>query len=181
LHAELQYATQHLAILEAKKGPIMGALTAKDQELQRYIAEWEIDYKDAAEKYRETHLKLEVTKAACDDLGKYGSALDSAIMQYHATKMEAINNIATELWQRTYQGTDVDGILIRSDAETVKANRTYNYRVVMVKGEVEMDMRGRCSAGQKVLACIIIRLALAECFGVNCGVSISLKADSVEY
>jgi len=32
-----------------------------------------------------------------------------------------------------------------------------------------MDMRGRCSAGQKVLASIIVRLALAECFGVNCG------------
>ena len=32
-----------------------------------------------------------------------------------------------------------------------------------------MDMRGRCSAGQKVLASIIIRLALAECFGTHCG------------
>jgi len=41
--------------------------------------------------------------------------------------------------------------------------------VVMVKQDTEMDMRGRCSAGQKVLASIIIRLALAECFGVNCG------------
>ena len=41
----------------------------------------------------------------------------------------------------------------------------------MVKQDAEMDMRGRCSAGQKVLASIIIRLALAECFGVNCGVS----------
>lgn len=30
-------------------------------------------------------------------------------------------------------------------------------------------MRGRCSAGQKVLACIIIRLALAECFCEQCG------------
>lgn len=40
----------------------------------------------------------------------------------------------------------------------------------MVKQDAELDMRGRCSAGQKVLACIIIRLALAECFGVNCGV-----------
>lgn len=34
-------------------------------------------------------------------------------------------------------------------------------RVVMVNGGVEMEMRGRCSAGQKVLACLIIRLALA--------------------
>lgn len=40
----------------------------------------------------------------------------------------------------------------------------------MVKGDAELDMRGRCSAGQKVLACIIIRLALAECLGVNCGI-----------
>ena len=40
----------------------------------------------------------------------------------------------------------------------------------MVKQDAEMDMRGRCSAGQKVLASILIRLALAECFGTNCGV-----------
>lgn len=40
----------------------------------------------------------------------------------------------------------------------------------MVKDSVELDMRGRCSAGQKVLASIIVRLALAESFGTNCGV-----------
>lgn len=40
----------------------------------------------------------------------------------------------------------------------------------MVKDTVEMDMRGRCSAGQKVLASIIIRLALADSFGNNCGI-----------
>jgi DNA repair protein RAD50 len=28
---------------------------------------------------------------------------------------------------------------------------------------------GRCSAGQRVLACIVIRLALAETFGTECG------------
>lgn len=40
----------------------------------------------------------------------------------------------------------------------------------MVKDQVEMDMRGRCSAGQKVLASIIIRLALSDSFGHNCGI-----------
>lgn len=40
----------------------------------------------------------------------------------------------------------------------------------MVKDQVEMDMRGRCSAGQKVLASIIIRLALSDSFGTNCGI-----------
>lgn len=33
-----------------------------------------------------------------------------------------------------------------------------------------MDLRGRCSAGQRVLASLIIRLALAESFCVQCGV-----------
>ena len=48
--------------------------------------------------------------------------------------------------------------------------KSYNYRVVMSKGASnQIDMRGRCSAGQRVLACIVIRLALAETFGVNCG------------
>jgi DNA repair protein RAD50 len=104
-----------------------------------------------------------------EDLGRYGGALDKAIMKYHAIKMEEINRIVEELWRKTYQGTDVDTIAIRSDNENLKGNKSYNYRVVMVKQDAEMDMRGRCSAGQKVLASIIIRLALAECFGVNCG------------
>lgn len=44
------------------------------------------------------------------------------------------------------------------------------FQVVMTKDQVEMDMRGRCSAGQKMLASIIIRLALSESFGQNCGI-----------
>jgi DNA repair protein RAD50 len=43
-------------------------------------------------------------------------------------------------------------------------------QVVMIQNGSELNMRGRCSAGQKVLASIIIRLALAETFCVNCGV-----------
>jgi len=41
----------------------------------------------------------------------------------------------------------------------------------MTKGSnTRMDMRGRCSAGQRVLASIVIRLALAETFCLDCGV-----------
>lgn len=35
---------------------------------------------------------------------------------------------------------------------------------------LELEMRGRCSAGQKVLASLLIRLALAETFCLQCGV-----------
>jgi DNA repair protein RAD50 len=155
--------------LTAEQASIMGQLKSKDDQLQQLLRDWEQDYKDAAYKYKEAHVKVETTKAAVEDLGRYGGALDKAIMRYHALKMEEINRIIEELWKKTYRGTDVDSILIRSDNDNMKGNKNYNYRVVMCKQDAEMDMRGRCSAGQKVLASIIIRLALAECFGVNCG------------
>lgn len=86
--------------------------------------------------------------------------------------MDEINDTIGHLWNKTYQGTDIDGIRIVSDHDeaSTSTRKSYNYRVVMVKNEVELDMRGRCSAGQKVLASIIIRLALAESFGQGCGV-----------
>lgn len=40
----------------------------------------------------------------------------------------------------------------------------------MKKGDIPLDMRGRCSAGQRILASIVIRLALAETFCLNCGI-----------
>lgn len=72
-------------------------------------------------------------------------------MRYHAMKMEEINKIIKELWQATYKGNDIDTIEMKSDVETTTNKRTYQYRVVMLKGDIELDMRGRCSAGQKVV------------------------------
>lgn len=167
--AEVNRRRKECNFLSGQQKGKMGEIKSKDNQLAELLADYETDYKDAARKYKEAHIKTETTKAAVEDLGRYGSALDKAIMTYHALKMEEINRIIEELWQRTYQGTDVDTILIRSDNENAKGNRNYNYRVSMIKQDAEMDMRGRCSAGQKVLASIIIRLALAECFGVNCG------------
>ena len=167
--AESKRLSNEYHILSAQREGKMGEMKSKDVQLRELIADWETDYKGAAHRYKEMHIKVETTKAAVEDLGRYGGALDKAIMKYHSLKMEEINQIIEELWQRTYQGTDVDTILIRSDHESAKGNRSYNYRVCMVKNMAEMDMRGRCSAGQKVLASIIIRLALAECFGTNCG------------
>lgn len=131
-------------------------------------------YKGAAEKYRNKMIEVRTTELASGDLEKYYKALDKAIMNYHNLKMEEINKIIRELWRNTYKGHDIETIEIRSDEDdsaTMKTRKTYNYRVVMIKpGDVVMDMRGRCSAGQKVLASLIIRLALAETFCLNCGI-----------
>jgi DNA repair protein RAD50 len=153
----------------AEHASLVGSLKSKDEQLSELIAEFDAEYKGAPRSYKQAHIRCETTRACVDDLGRYSNALDKAIMKYHSLKMEEINRIIEELWRKTYQGTDVDTIMIKSENEHVKSNKSYNYRVVMVKQDAEMDMRGRCSAGQKVLASIIIRLALAECFGTNCG------------
>ncbi|KAK7204420.1 AAA domain-containing protein [Myxozyma melibiosi] len=156
--------------LTAEYGKKVGELSQLNDQVKEGQRELRTEFLNVDRLYRENLIRLKVTTTASEDLGKYSKAVEGAIMKYHSLKMEEINRIIDELWKKTYSGTDVDTILIRSDDESGKGNRSYNYRVCMVKQDVELDMRGRCSAGQKVLASIIIRLALAECFGVNCGI-----------
>ncbi|KRZ42550.1 putative aconitate hydratase, mitochondrial [Trichinella pseudospiralis] len=129
-------------------------------------------YKDADVKWRDKMIAHVTLEHAQNDLYHYANALEQAIMQFHKTKMQEVNAILKDLWETVYQGSDVDYIEIKSE-EDLQDNfgkrRNYNYRVVMHVGKEVLDMRGRCSAGQKVLASIIIRIALAEVFSTNCG------------
>ncbi len=132
---------------------------------------------DVDEKHRQAFCCFENHNILAKDVQRYHQALDRALMNYHSQKMSQINEVIRDLWGRIYKGTDIDYIAIRSDTDAGDeentpgtAKRSYNYRVVMVKGDVELEMRGRCSAGQKVVACLIIRLALAESFCLSCGI-----------
>ena len=128
---------------------------------------------------------------ALNDVSSYYTLLDGALMKFHGEKMKAINDSMRNLWQDVYRGTDIDYIQIRSDVDADfdedgniigdaavetqlkkrAGSRSYNYRLVMILGNgAELDMRGRCSAGQKILASLITRLALAESFSLHCGV-----------
>lgn len=78
------------------------------------------------------------------------------------------------LWRNIYSGRDIEYIKIETMKDSTQINVTgrknYDYRVVEQKNNssFETDMRERCSSGQKILASLIIRLALAETF--NCGI-----------
>jgi DNA repair protein RAD50 len=128
------------------------------------------EYDDIDLKHRRALIEMRTTEMATGDLDKFHKALERALLSFHTTKMSEINKIVKELWQKTYRNSDIDYIQIRADTDSGVANRSYNYRVVMVCGGAELDMRGRCSAGQRVLASLIIRLALAETFCLNCGI-----------
>jgi len=120
-------------------------------------------------RFQSAQVEMKTTEMACADLAKYYEALEKALMRFHSIKMEEVNKIVNEYWQATYRGNDIDSIEIRAEHEE-RTGRSYNYRLVMKKDSCELDMRGRCSAGQRVLASLVIRLALAETFCLNCGI-----------
>lgn len=155
----------------------LGELTQLNKQRVDLIDEVSRDYKDIDVKYSNEYSKLQTKLALATDLTTLYKATDNGVMEFHQTQMLKINNIIDELWKKTYMGNDIETIKIKSDPISMKKqtdsiasnNRSYNYRVVMIKNGTELDMRGRCSAGQKVLASIIIRIALAECFCLNFG------------
>jgi len=135
------------------------------------------EYKNVDEEFGKQLIQVVTTEQSKKDLANYHTVLKTAMTEFHKLKMHEINKIVKELWRTTYQGNDIEWIEIVTDVEedlklkTEDIGRqTYNYRVVMLKNGRPLDMRGRCSAGQKVLASLIIRLALAETFCQDCGV-----------
>lgn len=162
---------QQISDLNASHAGKIGEIKQITDQINAIKKELNTDYKDIEKKYHEEWIKLQTNLIISNDIQTYSKALDNAIMKYHSLKMEEINKILHELWNSTYKGSDIETIAIKSDVNVqAKGNRSYNYRVVMYKTGQELDMRGRCSAGQKVLTSILIRLALAESFGVNCGI-----------
>jgi DNA repair protein RAD50 len=144
-----------------------------------YAVQQRID--DAGKKMRSTELldaekmfsikkvELETHESIVSDLDKYNKAMEKALVEYHESRMTAVNRIIRDLWRKAYKSGDIDYIIVRADAEG-SSRGNYSYRLMMVTGGAELEMRGRCSAGQKVLACIIVRLALSEAFCIGCGI-----------
>eukprot|EP00057_Strongylocentrotus_purpuratus_P025350 XP_011679824.1 PREDICTED: DNA repair protein RAD50 [Strongylocentrotus purpuratus] len=176
--------------LNKEKNQLDGRSTELREAVTKQEKELESDkYKNAEKNYNDMMIKCRTTEVANEDLDKYYNALNSAINTYHIQKMLKINKILQDLWRNTYKGSDIDYIEIRADDETgasTTQRRQYNYRVVMMKGDEILDMRGRCSAGQKVLASLLIRLALAETFCLSCGIlalddpTANLDRDNIE-
>jgi DNA repair protein RAD50 len=120
--------------------------------------------------YHEAKIKLERTQKVVEDLGKCHDCLDRALMKFHAFKLAEINKIIRDLWTIACKGEDVSRIKIVLGQESEsQTKRSCNYRVVMSKGSTDLDMREKCSAGQRVLASVVIRLALADAFCLNFG------------
>uniref|UniRef100_A0A3P8W9W2 RAD50 double strand break repair protein n=1 Tax=Cynoglossus semilaevis TaxID=244447 RepID=A0A3P8W9W2_CYNSE len=175
LRQERRDTERKLEDLKKNRSIALGRQKGFEEEIMHYRKELREDqYDKAEERYKNKMIIMRTTELVIKDLDLYYKALDQSIMKFHSMKMDEINKIIRDLWRSTYRGQDIEYVEIRSDVDenstAAVKRRVYNYRVVMVKGDTTLDMRGRCSAGQKVLASLIIRLALAETFCLNCGI-----------
>lgn len=65
--------------LSSEKSAKAGEMRSKDKQLEQLIADYETDYADAKQKYKETLAKVQTTTGATNDLAKYGAALDKYV------------------------------------------------------------------------------------------------------
>jgi DNA repair protein RAD50 len=194
---EIERAEQEKRRLTSEHDRLEGNLQIYRRQTEELNAKLQNNnFKNIEERFRKKNIQYETTMLASSDLGLYYDALDKALQNFHLLKIKEINKIIRELWQLIYKGQDIDMVCFTSfsscrgrdnvffvfrqielesgqeagEAAATKSRRSYHYRVVMRKGDIPLDMRGRCSAGQRVLAAIVIRLALAETFCLNCGI-----------
>uniref|UniRef100_A0A0C9QJL4 Rad50_1 protein n=1 Tax=Fopius arisanus TaxID=64838 RepID=A0A0C9QJL4_9HYME len=123
--------------------------------------------------HRSKSFEVIVTTQAINDVMTYTRVLDRATAEFHEERLNKINSAMKKLWKLIYSGNDTKSIQIRAEATSTTGateRRQFNYKLVQVKHGIEMEMRGRCSAGQRVLASIILRLALAQTLSQQCGI-----------
>lgn len=168
---DLRQLQSRLSRAKEKRSELRGSMQSEGKQCEDLITTLTSDrFRHIDHRYRTKLIDVKTHILANQDLDTYHRALDKALMTFHSLKMKEINETLKDYWRTVYKGADIDEIYIVSDGAIVGTRRNYNYRVVMKQGDTELDMRGRCSAGQKVLASLLIRLALADTFCSQCSV-----------
>ena len=137
---ELQRAEQELQRLSDQRSHLVGRLTTLTEQTAEYETKLNgPQFRSIDERHRKKNIECETTMMAVHDLDTYFNALDRALLNFHTLKIREVNKIIKELWQLIYRGEDIDNIEIVSGVEAGdsgggRADKSYNYRVVMRKG-----------------------------------------------
>eukprot|EP00477_Mikrocytos_mackini_P001456 GAHX01001565.1.p1 GENE.GAHX01001565.1~~GAHX01001565.1.p1 ORF type:complete len:1277 (-),score=367.54 GAHX01001565.1:34-3864(-) len=163
--------------LSSKINSLQGKISEQESQIGRLKKQLESDQlSDINEKYRVSFVKMQFFQKAAGELKQLHKDLEYSLMTYHSTKMKEVNEVLVDLWRSVYTGSDIEYIWIDSKNEmntgttTKRSTSSYNYSIVMMQNRKFLPLKGRCSAGQKVLASLLIRLALSEVFCSECGI-----------
>jgi len=148
------------AKLEGEKTAKLEAI-AETRSLEEDLGE------DREREFFRSTIRVRIEESFARDLDKFSKALGTAIIEVHQKQMTKLNSIITSLWKTSYQGSDIDTISISAKDTRVGASTRSNmdYCVNMHRPDgAVLSMRGRASAGQRMLASLVLRLALMETF-----------------
>lgn len=167
-----RHAKQILAELNVAVSKLEGIeMTQNAQLMAAYDSIYE--QRMVEDTYAKSIFEYECIRTTLQDMEFYSDSVDKALVIYHQEQIAMINKTITKLWKATYKNKDIKKIEIKAEqiVEKATSKSNFNYRVVFYGlDETELEMKGRSSMGQKVLASIVIRIALAQAFGINCGV-----------
>ncbi|CAD6187008.1 unnamed protein product [Caenorhabditis auriculariae] len=158
---------QDLALLTEKQRKAESQLGTKTElqgdpeSLQKFV--------NAEKAYKIICNECHIMNESAKNLQKYTKTLASSLIAIHSEKMAEINEIIDDLWRKVSKGLYIDSIRIGSKCvKTSSGDKSYSYSVLMTRGSIETEMRGNESSpslGEKSLACLVIRIALAAVFG----------------
>lgn len=155
--------TKEKSILE-KKNILKGEINQLENQKHNYETDLKNEYKEVISDYNKRYLECKILEMSNADIDKCSSVLDKSIIDYHYNKIEEINLTLKELWSNCYKGNDIDCIKLEINENGTK---NYSYKMTIIKNGVELDMRNRTSAGQKMIGNILLRMVLSKVFCCN--------------
>ncbi|AFZ79035.1 DNA repair protein rad50, putative [Theileria equi strain WA] len=177
LDFEITKMNRECAEITLKIATLNGMVLTKEEHVDKLNTLLESkSIKNAQKMYTETCIELKSHHMTKEDLERYSKVLESGLHKYHSEKIDYINNVLKRVWRDVYSGNYIDYIAIQSNVDenislSELTSKSYNYRIIMVlQNGMKMDMKGHCSAGERILSSLIIRIALIESFSENCGI-----------
>lgn len=164
LNSELVTIEAEELELSRQQSRLEGQRSLLEKELVRYKQELSTHSK-AGRNHAEVLGKVVCNKIIMGDLEKLKTCFQQSIITFHDQMIIKINEALRARWKQIYRGGDIDLIeLVDEEITRGKDKKVSNYFIAMRKDGVRMKMREKASAGQKALASIILRIALAELF-----------------
>ena len=143
---------------------------AKAEELKRTVPSlYNKPRMTAYKNCRSEVLKIDSFTQRLGPLERHCKAIQDATSKYHAELMDELNHWIGTIWGQVYRGHDIHTIYFDYTVHgDLKKKNDYVYALKMRRqeGHEGVEMRGRCSNGQKMLASIVVRLGLANTFKV---------------
>lgn len=171
IEAEKHKLQKEINVVCTDLAKIEGQVKSLKDNIQELTKELDNCKTDPIKTYRDRVIEIKLEEMVIQDMRRLTECMSAAICKYHREQLLSLNLRLRDMWRSIYKGNDIDYIQIESgETQLTATRRQYSYCLVQKKGDVMMPMRGKCSAGQKVLACLLVRIVLAEHFSVDCGI-----------